>query len=379
MTFLRVIGFSVVMLLAFMGVSHMLPQVVPDTSEPVEVSTEGLDMDGFIALGENIFKGKGTCTLCHNGMGRAPDTLEMDMAATYPARLADPRYKGVAAGKEGPKAIEEYIHESMVAPSAFVVEGFGKKGTNDTESPMPTVNMPPIELNDVEMNAVTAFLQDLAGLEPTVPLPSADDAPVAEEPATEGGEPAPLLTSGEAIVDEYGCASCHDLGGSGADLGPSLYGIGKRMSRAEVIESIIDPNAVIAEGYDADFMPADFGESLRGSELLVLTDYLMALPDAAPAADDGEDEPLATTDLEAIDKFGCAGCHDLDGSEADIGPKLNGIGKRMTADEVKTAIIDPNATIADGFEADMMPDDFADQMDDSELSLIVDYLMNLPE
>ncbi len=136
---------------------------------------------------------------------------------------------------------------------------------------------------------------------------------------------------------------------------------------------------MIAEGFDADFMPADFGESLRGSELLVLTDYLMALPDAAPAADDSEEEPLATTGLEAIDKFGCAGCHDLDGSEADIGPKLNGIGKRMTADEVKTAIIDPNAIIAEGFEAEMMPDDFADQMDDSELSLIVDYLMNLPE
>ena len=379
MTFLRVIGFSVLLLLGYMGFAHMLPQVVPDTSEPVEVSTEGLDMDGFIALGESIFKGKGTCTLCHNGMGRAPDTLEMDMAATYPARLIDPRYKGVAAGKEGAKAIEEYIHESMVSPSAFVVEGFGKKGTNDTESPMPTVNMPPIELNDVEMNAVTAFLQDLAGLEPTVPLPSADDAPVAGEPAADGGEPAPLLTSGEAIVDEYGCASCHDLGGSGADIGPSLNGIGKRMTRAEVVESIIDPNAVIAEGYDADFMPADFGESLRGSELLVLTDYLMALPDAAPPADDSEEEPLATTGLEAIDKFGCAGCHDLDGSEADIGPKLNGIGKRMTTDEAKTAIIDPNATIADGFEADMMPGDFADQMDDSELSLIVDYLMNLPE
>jgi len=379
MTFLRVIGFSIALLLGYMGIAHMLPQVVPDTSEPVEVSTDGLDMDGMIALGEGIFKGKGTCTLCHNGMGRAPDTLEMDMAATYPSRLSDPRYKGVSAGKEGAKAIEAYILESMKDPSAYVVEGFGKKGTNDTESPMPTVDKAPIELTVVEMNAVTAFLQDLAGLDPTVPLPSADDAPVAEEPAAAGGEPAPLLTSGEDIIDEYGCAACHDLGGSGADIGPSLNGIGNRMDRATVIEAIIDPNAVIADGYDADFMPGDFGEALRGSELLVLTDYLLALPDAAPVADDGDEEPLATTGLEAIDKFGCAGCHDLDGSEADIGPKLNGIGARMSIDEVKIAVTDPNATIAEGFEADMMPDDFAEQMDDSELSLIVDYLMNLPE
>jgi len=379
MTFLRVIGFSVLMLLGYTGFAHMLPQVAPDTSEPVEVSTEGLDMDGFIALGENFFKGKGTCTLCHNGMGRAPDTLEMDMAAIFPARLADPRYTGVAAGKEGVGAIEEYILESMVSPSAYVVEGFGKKGTNDTVSPMPTVNMPPIELNDVEMNAITAFLLDLAGLEPTVPLPGVDDAPVAEEPATGGGQATPLLVSGEAIVDEYGCASCHDLGGSGADLGPPLYGIGKRMTRAQLIESIIDPNAEIAEGYDADFMPTDFGETLRGNELLVLTDYLLALPAQAPVAGNGEEDPLATTGPEAIDKFGCAGCHDLEGSEADIGPKLGGIGKRMTAEEVRAGIVNPNAKIAEGFEADMMPDDFAEQIDDSEMSLIVDYLMSLPE
>lgn len=376
MNFLRVIGFSVVILLLFMGFGHILPQVEPDTSAPVEVSTDGLDMDGMIALGENLFSGKGTCTLCHNGMGRAPDTLVMDMSATYPERLMDARYAGVSAGKEGAKAIEAYIFESMTDPSAFVVEGFGEKGSNDTVSPMPTVDRAPIELTVVEMNAVTAFLQDLAGLTPTVPLPSADDAPVVEESSS--GEAAPLLTSGEAVVDEHGCASCHDLGGSGADLGPSLYGIGKRMSRATVMEAIIDPNAVVADGYDADFMPADFGEEMRGSELLLLTDYLMALPDSAPVSDD-EDDEFATTGLEVVENFGCAGCHDLDGSEADIGPALNGIGTRMTADQVRAAILDPNAEITEGYEADMMPDYFADDMAESEIELIIDYLMKLPE
>ncbi len=377
MTFLRVIGFSVVILLFFMGFGHILPQVEPDTSAPVEVSTDELDMDGMIALGENLFSGKGTCTLCHNGMGRAPDTLVMDMAATYPERLMDARYKGVSAGKEGAKAIEAYILESMKDPSAFVVEGFGQKGSNDTVSPMPTVDKAPIELSVVEMNAVTAFLQDLAGFTPTVPLPSADDAPVIDEPS--GGNAALLLTTGVAVVDEHGCASCHDLEDSGADLGPSLYGIGTRMSRATVMEAIIDPNAVIADGYDADFMPADFGEEMRGSELLLLTDYLMALPDAAPVNKDDGDEELATTGLEVVENFGCAGCHDLDDSEADLGPLLNGIGTRMSADEIKAAILDPNAVIADGYEAEIMPDYFGDDMAESEIELIVDYLMNLPE
>jgi len=377
MTFLRVIGFSVALLLFYMGFAHILPQVEPDTSAPVAVSTDGLDMDGMIALGEALFTGKGTCTLCHNNMGRAPDTLVMDMAAMYPERLKDARYTGVSAGQNGAKAIEAYILESMKIPSAYVVEGFGQKGSNDTISPMPTVDKAPIELTAVEMNAVTAFLQDLAGIEPTVPLPSADDAPVIQDPTRDA--PSPLLTTGLEVVDEHGCASCHDLEGSGADLGPSLYGIGNRMDRATVMEAIIDPNVVIADGYDADFMPVDFGNEMRGVELLLLTDYLMDLPDTAPVTDDDEQEPLATTGLEVVDKFGCAGCHDLDGSEADIGPALGGIGTRMSASQIKTAIMEPDAEITEGYEAGMMPDYFADDMADSEIQIIIDYLMNLPE
>ncbi len=375
MTFLRVIGFSLVMLLGFMGVSHLLPQVEPDLSEPIEVSTDGLDMPGMIALGESLFTGKGTCTLCHNGMGRAPDLLEMDLAATFPSRLNDGRYTGVSAGKEGAKAIEGYILESMKDPSAFVVSGFGKKGTNDTESPMPIADKAPIELTVVEMNAVVAFLQDRADLEPTVPLPSAEDAPVAEEPV----ETIAALTDPVDIIDEYGCAACHNLNDSGADIGPELGGIGSRMSRALVMESIIDPNAVIADGYDADFMPADFGEQMQLTELLLLTDYLMALPEPAAVSEDAEGGPEATTGLEVVENYGCSGCHDLNDSKADIGPKLNGIANRMSADEIKAAILDPEAVIADGFEGGMMPDDFGDEMTDGEMALLVEYLTNLTE
>ncbi len=374
MTFLRVIVFSVVLLLFYMGFAHILPQVEPDTSPPVEVSTDGLDMAGMIALGEDLFSGKGTCTLCHNGMGRAPDTLEMDLSATFASRLGDARYTGVAAGKDGAKAVEGYLRESMQDPSAFVVVGFGKKGSNDTVSPMPVVDAAPIELTAVEMNAVIAFLQDRAAFEPTVPLPSADDVPVEEDaPAVVAA-----LTDPVDIIDEYGCAACHDLNESRADIGPLLGGIGNRMSRALVMEAIIDPNAVIADGFDADFMPDDFGESMQLSELIVLSTYLMALPEAAQVAA-GDDDSPASTAIDVIDSYGCGGCHDLEGSEGDLGPKLGGIGARMDRAQIKAAIVDPEAEIADGFEGGMMPDDFGDEMADSELTLIIDYLMNLPE
>lgn len=279
MTFLRVIGFSVALLGFYMLYANYLPQVEPDLSTPEETQTEGLDMAGMVLLGEDLFSGKGTCTLCHNGMGRAPDTLEMDLATALAERLADPAYNGIAAGKEGARAVEEYLRESLLEPSAYVVAGFGKKGTNDTESPMPVADAAPIELSNVEMNAVIAFLQDRAGLAPTVPLPSADDSPAPGAPMQGTDTMAAPETDVMAAMDKFACAACHDLNGSGADLGPALNGIADRMGRTALMGAILDPNAEIAAGYDAGLMPDSLAEDMHASELLLIVDYLMNLPE----------------------------------------------------------------------------------------------------
>ncbi len=128
---------------------------------PAEKATT---IEQYIAIGERIFNGKGTCTLCHNPVsGRAP--LLDKVGAIAEERLKDPRYKGKA------KTGEEYIHESMVDPSAYVVAGFGKPGTNDTVSRMLNVSKGAIGLSDAEMGAIIAYLQQIAGVKITVKLP----------------------------------------------------------------------------------------------------------------------------------------------------------------------------------------------------------------
>ena len=275
MTFLKTMSFSIVAVLLFTAFANILPQVQSDAPVEEEISTEGMDMAGMVAYGERLFVGKGTCTLCHNDLGRAPDILQMDLASAFNERMADPSNVGVSAGGESAADIEAYLRESLIAPSVYVVAGFGKKGSDDTISPMPVASAPPIELNEVEINAVIAFIQDGAGLSPTVPLPSAD-APVTEEepeePATAEPETDPLV-----ILDNVFCAGCHDLEGSEADIGPNLDDIGTRMTAGEIIEAILYPNIVIAEGYEPDYMPEDFGEQMHTSELMVLVDYLINL------------------------------------------------------------------------------------------------------
>lgn len=268
MTFFKVISFSILVLLIYTGFANILPQVQSDPPTEEVVETGALDMAGMIAYGERLFSGNGTCTLCHNDLGRAPDLLEMDLAAAFSERLA-------GADDTGPAEVELYLRESLIEPSAYVVAGFGKKGTNDTESPMPVVNAPPIEMDEVQMNALIAFLQDRAGLEPTVPLPSADQTPVAEEESDVEGES--LAASGFEAIDKFFCATCHDLEGSEADTGPALDDLAGRMSRGELMEAILEPNSVIAEGYEADMMPTDFGEQMHATELVLIVDYLMGL------------------------------------------------------------------------------------------------------
>ncbi|MDO8811323.1 MAG: c-type cytochrome [Gallionella sp.] len=265
--FLKVAVFSLLMVGGFWGFANFgIPQIKP-APPPVEEKLDlgAMTMDQFIALGGKIFNGKGTCTLCHNKMGRAPmlDTI----GKNAPERLKDARYKGTA------KTIEEYIFESMTKPSAYVVAGFGKSGTNDTESPMPDVTGGGIGLNEAEVKAVIAYLQDSGGAEVTVTIP-AMPAPGAEAPKAE--EAAPLKTA-EEVIAKYTCGACHKVAGQEGALGPDLTKIGKTRNKDYLRQAILEPDAVIAKGFTGGMMPPTFGEQLKAKELEMLVNYLAGL------------------------------------------------------------------------------------------------------
>ncbi|HEY1082379.1 MAG TPA: c-type cytochrome, partial [Prosthecobacter sp.] len=47
------------------------------------------------------------------------------------------------------------------------------------------------------------------------------------------------------------CMTCHMLGGKGSPVGPALDGIASRKDEAYIVESLVNPNARLAEGYTA--------------------------------------------------------------------------------------------------------------------------------
>ncbi len=262
--FLKVAFFSLMTVVAFWGYSNYgIPQIKP-APPPVEekIDLGAMTMDQFIELGGKIFNGKGTCTLCHNAMGRAP--MLDKVAAVSEERMKDARYKGAA------KTVQEYLHESLVKPSAFVVAGFGKSGSNDTESPMPDVTGGGIGLNEAELAAVTAYLQDSSGGEVTVEIPQMEAAPA------EGATPAaaaPLKTA-EEVIAKYSCGMCHKIADQAGELGPDLTKIGASKSKDYLREALVDPEKVIAAGFSGGMMPATFGDDMKAKELEMLVNYM---------------------------------------------------------------------------------------------------------
>ncbi|MDH5541658.1 MAG: cytochrome C [Nitrospinota bacterium] len=274
---LKIVAFMVAVMVAFSGyTTYGIPLIIP-APPPVEEKISGdMTMDQFIALGEKIYNGKGTCTLCHNSLGRAPLLEPVGSVATE--RMADPNYKGKS------KTVEEYLRESFVDPSAYVVPGFGKKGTNDTVSPMPDVSKGAISLSNVEMDAVIGYLQSIAGVEVTVKLPTGEDTAAAGG-EDEGGGEIKLAANAKEAFSKFGCDACHMGPGiaEGGDMGPDLSTMGKSagtrkkgMSAEQfIIESIIDPNAVIADGFDGEMMPDDFGDQMTVTELNMMVNAIL--------------------------------------------------------------------------------------------------------
>jgi mono/diheme cytochrome c family protein len=105
---------------------------------------------------------------------------------------------------------------------------------------------------------------------------------VTPEPIQAAPEPVKLAgETGEELFTSAGCIGCHQfdpLKATGG-VGPNLSHVGSRLSVEEVMQSIVEPNVVIAENCPAGpcpkgVMPPNFGERLSEAQIKTLATYL---------------------------------------------------------------------------------------------------------
>jgi mono/diheme cytochrome c family protein len=159
----------------------------------------------------------------------------------------------------GPNLDDAFSAAREVGMDGATVEGVVKAQV-DTPRPAngnPAASMPAHIVEGDDLDDIAAYLGKYAGV------------PGAKPPEVEGG-------AGAQVFANNGCGGCHTLAAanSGGTTGPDLDEVLPGQPESEIEESIVDPEAKIAEGYPSGVMPQTFGEKLSEEELKELVKFL---------------------------------------------------------------------------------------------------------
>jgi mono/diheme cytochrome c family protein len=161
-----------------------------------------------------------------------------------------------------------------------------------------------------------------------------------------------IAARGRAAMGRLGCARCHSAALPAADdtpPGPSLAGVGRRVSRAWLLRWLEDPARV----REAAHMPALFSPDRNGFvERFIVAESLLGARDPKETAAD----PHTGRDREGKKAFlglGCIACHPVPGRDSgqrvDGGVvPLKGLTDRMTPNSLSAFLADPQTRYPDG-------------------------------
>ncbi len=257
--------------------ANSIPQIQSKPPEDISLEEGRVTPEQLARIGEQIFEGKGTCTICHRiGQvgARAPDLAGVG---------------GRAAARKPGVSATAYLVESLLDPGAYLLEGF--------PNIMPKVDRPPIGLNRSELWAVVAFLESLGG---SVEVKLDDVPETAGAVAEAGGVPVAELKlpgdpkAGQAVFMGKGaCIACHKAGAIGASpVGPDLSQIARIQTPEYIMAKILDPAGMgTVAGYLPNVMPPTLGQSLSAREYVDLVSFLLTLRGESKASASTESKP----------------------------------------------------------------------------------------
>ena len=235
---------------------------------------EAATVEELVEVGAAVYEAE--CTQCHlvGATGRGPDLAGIGALAGQ--RAEEFGSEGGAAG---------YLVESMCRPGDRLLPGFANI-------------MPPQQrrLEGGQILATVAFLQSL-GSEPTV---DGTEVELIDALCGAGGDDDSAATepvgSPSEVIATFGCLACHDMAGELRTLGPGLGSVGARLTREQLRESLLDPDATVAEAVPP-WVPGLMRATLEGNgfyarmteqDIEALVDHLAELRATPQAPTDGE-------------------------------------------------------------------------------------------
>ncbi|MCC7236961.1 MAG: cytochrome b N-terminal domain-containing protein [Bryobacterales bacterium] len=153
-----------------------------------------------------------------------------------------------AVGSQGGKLGPDLLQMPRKRSIGELVEFF-----RNPQQSRPGTNMPPVALASRQLNDLAAFV---------LKLDAASAEALLETPK--------VVAEGAVVYQDNRCNMCHVLNGAGKKLGPSLNGVGRKRTRAWLLEHFVNPQKLSP----GSTMPP---YRLPDRDLASLTDYLMAL------------------------------------------------------------------------------------------------------
>ena len=211
---------------------------------------------GYVFSADNRTSGQRTyetyCIGCHGAEGQGNGEAS-EFLNPKPRNFVNGDYKYFHFGEPGPFPSDESLKITV-------------------RNGLPGSSMPAFPLlTDQEIQGVATYIKSLrqGGWDEPEPIQAA------VEPVLIEGE------SGEELFVTAGCTACHQFEAVGAagGVGPTLDDVGGRLSVDEITQSIIEPNAIIAESCPAGpcvagVMPQNFSERLSIEQIDTLATYL---------------------------------------------------------------------------------------------------------
>ena len=122
----------------------------------------------------------------------------------------------------------------------------GNRVRNMIKNGIPDTGMPPFDLPDNELDAVTAFVRSL------------------NSQAADSNVPGDQAAGEQYFFGKGKCGSCHMVAGKGSPIGPDLSNLGHEMTLAELQTKLKDPGSRITTGYELVDVKLREGKTLRG-------------------------------------------------------------------------------------------------------------------
>jgi ubiquinol-cytochrome c reductase cytochrome b subunit len=214
--------FAAIAAIAWTGLTAAAISTTPKNTESAESGLE--ELQAWQQLTPPELEGLGhfrkeNCKTCHLGAGKkgiGPDLTQM-----------------IAAHRNAAWMIPHFKRPSQIVPGS---------------------SMPPVQLSDPQLNALSAFVLKLTP-QNEASLMSAPD----------------FAVQGASIYEVNHCGACHQINGAGMKIGPPLDGVGQHRDRAWLEQHFVDPKSMSPGSI---MPPYKFGPQ----EMDALCKYLLQLP-----------------------------------------------------------------------------------------------------